>query len=754
MADSPQTLLEFSENVLSDLERGVLTPQEALTACQQYEFLRTTLSDQSNQLSQASLAGDEELSAALKSLLRVTTEKLRDLPSFVSQEADAPLKEKDVRETAFLRTAAIERTRQQTQKKLAPYKEQRRAFIHSIVSKYSDSIPKTAEKNLDASLDRSLLSAAKSATTQQTKERLAEMLVASAVEISGGQLSGEQQALLKNGVLSALSANKEYIDVAINTVKSEQVVVDTLYKNLDVLRPDVLVDVVVNATDPSIESAILRGIKLARVAESLEHREGAPTSVSGIFTQSNARGATKGLQQAANGILSLVGEPLREILINEKINGTLRSVLTSTQQLSDRLGEAFVHTALFTQTAQNMSKSLSERPTTAQARSVFDDVFSSVFRGPLDPAIALGAKERIYDYFELARASANAPGGKSFLKNNMPFWEVFASSAMSQSRRRSSRSRSFFLPFFSFGRLGNFLGDLFSSLVDRTTSFVFSSPQIPNALSEARRQAAIPTNFFDDGPAFLAFFIIVVILFIYILPSPLNQTLINIATKRSEVFSSLVSLETTPTRACANINTVHIYQSDPKWAGVSCQPDRPNEIACTASNTECKIGPSGCGSASMAMILNAFGKTTSVETVWHEQHKTGGYVYYSDAQNNNAPVCATGNNFLQVLTSKDLKVSPITLGELPKAIGASSTNGQDCKKLVLASGKEGWGSSSTGHIIVITAISGDTITALDPARSESVSTLHLVGAESKTNRDFFLGNMWVVSNNSSSAPSI
>ena len=69
------------------------------------------------------------------------------------------------------------------------------------------------------------------------------------------------------------------------------------------------------------------------------------------------------------------------------------------------------------------------------------------------------------------------------------------------------------------------------------------------------------------------------------------------------------------TLSCANTDGVYISQSDPRWGSTS------------RGGAACSIASSGCGSASTAMILNAFGANTTVVDVWNTQHNTGGYAY-------------------------------------------------------------------------------------------------------------------------------
>jgi hypothetical protein len=569
MAESPQTVLEFSRSLLSDLENGAITPQEALSACQEYEYLRNELSTQTELLTQASLVGDDKLIEVLRGAISSATEKLQELQSFQAQQPDIPLNETEIRDVALLRTAAITQAKEKTQKTLAPQREKRRDFIHELVSKYSSTLPSATEDRIETAFDESLSAAAGQAKTEQTKARFAEMLLASSEAAVGERFSENQRATVKQAIENTISDHNEYISTALDAYASEYAVIGSLYDHLDLKRPDVLADILLNDPEGATGDTLTRGVKLAQVAEALEQKSAAP-SREGFFSQSNAKGVTKGLLQASDGILSVLGEPVRDMVYAEKVNGTLQSLLSNTQQLSDRLGEAFVHTTLFTNIAQNLSKSLSEKPNTAGAGSLMGDMFSTVFRGPLDPMLQNATKDSLLNYFELARASASAPNGRSFLPVGMAPWEVFAvstqgrgsafskssglpgaigspggmlgpSSLFSSGSRRNPWIAAF--PFLSFGSLGGFISDVLASGVDRTTSFIFSGPSIRNQINSSRRAALVPTPIIQDLPLLIAIAVVATIIILLVLPSPLNLPQTAYGSRVGSLFASLFSAE-------------------------------------------------------------------------------------------------------------------------------------------------------------------------------------------------------------------
>lgn len=570
MAESPQTVLEFSRNLLSDLENGAITPQEALSACQEYEYLRNELSTQTELLTQASLDGDDKLIEILRGAISSATEKLQELQSFQAQQPDIPLNETEIRDVALLRTAAIAQTKERTQKRLAPQREKRRDFIHELVSKYSSTLPSATEGRIETAIDESLAAAAGQAKTEQTKASFAEILLASSEAAVGEHFSENQRAAIKQAIENTISDHSEYVSTALDAYASEYAVVESLYNHLDLKRPDVLADILLNDPEGATGDTLTRGVKLAQVAEALEQKSAAP-SREGFFSQGNTKGITRGLLQASDGILSVLGEPVRDMIYAEKVNGTLQSLLSNTQQLSDRLGEAFVHTTLFTNIAQNLSKSLSEKSNTAGAGSLVGDMFSTVFRGPLDPMLQNATRDGLLNYFELARASALAPNGRSFLPVGVAPWDVFTvsnqtqgsgsitgssglpgalgardgklgpSALFSAGSRRNPWIAAF--PFLSFGALGGFVTDTLTSGVDRATSFIFSGPSIRNQINSSRRAAAIPTPFLQDIPLLIATTVVATIILLFLFPSPFNLPQTAYENRVGSLFASLFSIE-------------------------------------------------------------------------------------------------------------------------------------------------------------------------------------------------------------------
>lgn len=542
MASDAQPLKEFTENLLSDVSSGSISVYEAISAASQYAYLRDLIISEKETLGQAEIMGEKDLVRAFESIVSRASKKLTELPNFQNQSPDQQLREDDVRALAEVRKYAATRIKEAAQNTVRNQKPERRAFIHDLVNKFSSTVPTLTDEKIGVAVDHALIAAAGEATQKQTRERFAELLIASS-EIAMPELTPQQASNLKKEIEIVTTASEPYISEVTKQNKRNNQLVAMLYEKTDMQRPDVFVDIVLNAKDTEpAPSVFLRAEKLAGVAQSLENHPKRDGGSLQFFSAGGARGVAKGLQQGADGVLSLVGEPVREMIIHEKVNGTLRSMLSNTQRFADRLGENFVHSALFTHVAQDLTRQLSERPAGGQVRTVFDDVFSSVFRGPLSPALTHGAQDRLLDYFELARANALSPKGRSFLHSQMRLWDVFRvfdqQGTTVETSRRSARFIPW-LPLFGFRSLSNLFGNTIGTMVDNTTSFLLTNPFVPRQLSRSRRAAAIPTPIGEDMPLLTSLIVVGTIVLLFVFPSPLNLSQLSHSAKVSAIFASL-----------------------------------------------------------------------------------------------------------------------------------------------------------------------------------------------------------------------
>lgn len=540
MADTPQTLREFAQNLLSDLSSGAITVHEAYAAANQYAYLRQELTGASLTLSEAAALGDEELAQAFTNILSETVEKLAELPSFQAQQPDAIETEKNIRDVAALQKTATTRIRESGKNK--PDKSKRRAFVHSLVDRFSSTLPALTENQIDRLVEKSSVAAAR-ATPAEQQSRFTQQL-ADSIESLVGDVPGDQKQRIATSVRAAVDEQKDVVITQISATRQELAVYTALFGATELKRPDVFADIVLNAPQSEkLNESLTRAEKLARVAQSLEESGRSRGGKIQFFSANGAKGVAGGLQKGADGILSLIGEPAREMLLHEKVNGTLRSMLTSTQQFADRLGESFVHSAVFTHITQDLTKQLAQKPQGGQARSVFDDVFSSVFRGPLAAPLAYSTKSGILDFYELARANAAAPLGKKFLAPGVPPWDIFRAftpaGTVSSASYKGPSARKPFLSLLGFGSFGNFLGDMVSGLIDKTTSMALLNPRLPGQLSASRRAAGIPTPLVDDMPLLTALVVVVVLVLLFLFPSPFNLNTINHSSKASALLAAL-----------------------------------------------------------------------------------------------------------------------------------------------------------------------------------------------------------------------
>lgn len=540
MADSPQLLQEFLQNLITDLDSGAITVHEAYAAASQYGYLRHELSEASLVLSEAATISNEELTHVFFDVISQTLAKLSELPNFQAQQPDIPESEQSIRNVAGLQQVATNRIREQTTTQST--KEKRRSFVHDLVNRFSSTVPTATDTSVDAFVNRATAAASRESTPTQQTDRFIQHLANSIDEASQNTLSPEQKSSITANIQAATVNHADVLSEQLKQTRREMTIYTALFETLDMKRPDVFVDVVLNApTSEDIGISVTRAEKLARVAQSLEESAGKREGKLHFFSANGAKGLAGGLQKGADSILSLIGEPVRGMVLHEKVRGSFRSMLRNTQQFADRLGENFVKSALFTHISQDLTKQLSEKARGGQAGSLFGDVFSTVFRGPLNQPLVHSTKESILDYFELARANAAAPKERAFLAPGILPWDIYRTYASHQEGITNYAFRKPRGPFssFGFGAIGSFFGDIFSSAVDKVTSFALINPGLPGQLSASRRAAAVPTRVVDDMPLFVALVVVIVLILLFIFPSPLNLNMLSHSSKVSALLAAL-----------------------------------------------------------------------------------------------------------------------------------------------------------------------------------------------------------------------
>jgi hypothetical protein len=644
MADSVQPLSEFLQNLVEDIQAGAISPQEALAASIQYPYLREALVNNYGQLAAAATTGDEALKSTLQNVFTQLINRLNNLPSFQNQSPDDPLSEEDVRTVGALRETAINNVKTDGATKLAPLANKRREFIHELVGKFSSTIPTGGpnEEAIGQAVDRSLAAAAQEATSAQTKERFSELLVAAATVTSISPLTNDASKELSKVIASSFEANSEYVTEVRKVVQSQKETLTTLFSHPETTRPDVLVDILIHAPPTEQKTdVVVRALKLADVAGSLDAHKGPLPPSKNFFHAGNARGVAKGAQQAADGILSLLGEPLREIILKEKINGTLRNMFANTQGMIDRLGENFVRSSVFSQILQNLTKSLNDKPTTSQARGIFDDVFSSVFKGPLNNFTTGGTKEQLLNFFELARANANAPINQKFLPNGATPWNFLLAN-----KQRSSSQRGFggffgWLPSLGFGGLGGWVSNMFTAGFDRSTSFIFSGSRIPNQLSSSRRAIAIRTPFLQDMPLLIAIVVMVTIVLLFVVQSPLNSSLLNHSAKVSALLASLQNFVDQ-----VNVGVAEVTSFQCSWSGATPPPATINTCPVHATISQLPFNPTGSHKT-----LNAYDFAAGTGTPILAAHDAYVVSYTNSYAPNQFALASYGNNVVLIGTN-------------------------------------------------------------------------------------------------------
>lgn len=568
MADE-QLLGEFIQHILEDLQSGAITTEQAIVASSQYEYVRTLFSQNADQLAEATALNDEALKTTLISIFNQTKSRLSELPAFSSQTPDVVRKEKQTKEAAVLEHFAFETLRKETKAKMASRKLSRKDFIHTLVTKYSTRTNSViAEDKMNAVVDSALSNASHEQSSQEAQQKFVK-------ELTHG-LGISDPAFEKILTSTIVEDATKTIVGSWKDAQVEKQALVTLFTHPDLARPDVVIDAFLHTKDSSLLSDVsTHAVKLAQTAEAL-HSLGMkiPLVKSGpFFSASNSKGFLKGAQNAADGILSLVGEPFREMLVKEKIGEALKTLLSNANQLADVLGEKFIHTTLFTQIAQNILKGSNEKPSSSQAGNIVGDVIGAVLRGPidssvahgtrkglfggffggilngpLDPAVTQAAKNNLFDFFELARANAAAPSGFSFLTPIIMPWHLGAArKEFEQSKISPAPFSRGWLPSLGLYKLGSVAGDALANIFNRFVDVTFAGPVISRQLHASRRAAAVPTPLSEDLPLLLSLVVIATIVILFVLPTPLNIPHLSTMQKLGSLLASLSKGESTST---------------------------------------------------------------------------------------------------------------------------------------------------------------------------------------------------------------
>lgn len=582
-AITPQQVHEFIENLLDDVRAGRITPEGALIASQQYEYLRTVLVENNDAVAGAFSDESKFKSAIIETLEDALNRVKKELPQFQNETPSQPLSP----ETIVARAKTFRVAREDSSAAISHQQTRVEAlkndFINRLVNNWIEQTKTTTDKERKQSLAR------------EAHERFEK---APLDTMRPPEINRFIQKTLTNTHLDneSIVAQKEFVRET-KKLAGLREIPRVLVSRADISHPDWFTSIAIQM------GSVSRADTLARQAETLvspaAQNKDAPDIT--IFFRAFASTPTqKGFATMADVLLQQLSPLGRQRVIKETFSRTIDGLLAKTDLLTERLGQDFVNSELFRLVVNEARQSFTReagRPSGAgQIRGVFEDVVGSFLHGPIPPRLIGTPRELILSYFELLRVEAGLPtdrkilfpehsptvnslfaaltpqpeflgshtkipvtetqkivGSVAALTAQFPSWQMLymsllsefsltqAPSPVSQSQA-STGAPPLATPLGVFGGVFSSLGQILSGatvgISGGLLAMLFGGGL--GALFGKNRRPDRPTPLLEDTPKLLAIIIVVSLVVLFVFPSFLNATFINNAAKNGALLVSSV----------------------------------------------------------------------------------------------------------------------------------------------------------------------------------------------------------------------
>lgn len=572
-AIAPQQIREFVDNLLDDVRAGRISPDGALVASQQYEYLRAMLVENNDTIVGTFSDENKFKSAIIEMLEGALVRVQKELPQFQNETPSQPLSPETI--VARAKTFRVARgdsssAMSHQQDRVATLKNN---FINRLVNNWIEQTKTTTDKERKQSLAREV-------HEKLEKEPLGTMRPPEINRLVQKTLTNTR--LDKESLVAQKGLARETKKLA-----SLREIPQVLVSRADISRPDWF-------TSIAIQTGVSRANTLARHAEALApstlQNKNAPGGA--IFFRAFASTPMqKGFAVVADVLLQQLSPLGRQEVIKETFSHTIDGLLAKTDLLTERLGQDFVKSELFRLVANNARQSFTRETGSSsgvsQVRGVFEDIVGSVLRGPILPRFVGTPQEMILSYFELLAVEARLPtdrkilfpkhslavnslfaalapqpeflgshsnkpvtetqkivGSVATLTAQLPSWEMLYIALLSGAPISQSPSSVFQsktpmgAPSLStpFGAIGGIFSSIGGVLSGATLGFaggflgmLFGGGL--GALFGKNRGPDRPTPLLEDTPKLLAVIIIVLLVVLFVFPSFLNATFISNAAK-------------------------------------------------------------------------------------------------------------------------------------------------------------------------------------------------------------------------------
>lgn len=583
---TPQQIHEFIENLLDDVRAGRITPEGALIASQQYEYLHAVLVENSDAIA-GTFSDEKKFKSAITEVLEGALVRVKkELPQFQNETPNQPFSP----ETIVARAKTLRVAREDASSAIA--RQQSRVatlkdnFINRLINNWIAQTRVTTDKERQQSIARDI------------REKLEKAPLST---MQPPEINRFIQKTLTNTRLNneSMVIQKEFIRET-KKLSGLREIPRVLVSRADISHPDWFTSIAIQT------GSVSQADTLARQAEVLvspvAQKRDVPDET--FFFRAFASTPVQiGFAAVADALLQQISPLGRQEVIKETFSRTIDGLLAKTDLLTERLGQDFVKSELFRLVVDETRKSFTQEtggPSGAgQIRGAFEDVIGSVLLGPILPRLIGTPQEMVLSYFELLAVEARLPIDRKMLfpehspavnslfaalapqpeflgpHTNKPFTETqkivgpvaalaaqfpswqtlylallsefsfsLSPSPVSQSQT-SIGAPLISTPLGVFGGVFSSLGRVASGaavgLSGGLLTMLFGGGL--GALFGKNRGPDKPTPLLEDTPKLLAIIIVVSLVVLFVFPSFLNATFINNAAKNGAL---LVASQETP----------------------------------------------------------------------------------------------------------------------------------------------------------------------------------------------------------------
>lgn len=559
---TPQRLREFIDNLLDDLKTGRITPEAALVAGQQYEYLRNTFIEHDDIIA-GSFSDENKFKSTITEIFEDSLVRVRrELPQFQTETPTQALSPDDI----VMRANAFRVAREDAAS--AALSQQTRVAI--LKNNFVDRLVKNWITQTRSSIDKER----QQTIANEIREKLekAPLGAMSLTEVSGliqktivgSQTEKGAAALVQESVAPT---QKEFVE-AIKRLEGLRAIPKALVSKSGFSHPDWFTSIAIQT------GSIARADVLTRQAEaitpsSLQEKE-APT-INVFFRAFASTSSQKVFAAAADALLGQLSPFARQEVVRATFSRALNGVISKTDELTQRLGQEFVQSDLFKMVMDNTREGLAGRAgdKAGGLGGALDDVVGSILRGPATVLLIGTPKETILSYFELLAAEAGLPenrkilfpkhapptphaalqGATMTLATKMPSWQLYIVLLSAGTTPPSPPSLggpgqpflgapSVAAPLGAaggvFSSLGQALSGAAAGLAGGLLTTLFGGGL--GALFRRRRGSQDPVPLLDDAPKLLALIVVAAVVVLFIFPSFLNAPFINNVAKKGALF--------------------------------------------------------------------------------------------------------------------------------------------------------------------------------------------------------------------------